>query len=156
MIYRLRANLFATALTACACMAAAAGPRSLAIDADTLKQQAAPQREQEVSHALQAWKLAWELGEADTYLAFYDPRFHGEAPTRAQWEKQRRARLAHAKIALRMENLRIRVLSDSEAEVRFVQHYASAGHRDVGHKRMRLQRHAGAWRITEERWTPHA
>lgn len=150
---RFRMNVFALALAAGACLAATAAPRTLAIDADALEVQSAPERKSEIDATLQAWKLAWELGEVEVYFGIYEADFRGDAPSRAQWEQQRRARVGHGKVGLKMENLRIRVLSDSEAEVQFVQHYSSAGHRDVGEKRLRLRRSGGAWRITEERWT---
>ena len=140
-------------LAGLACSGAAAAPRVLAIDNTTMKVQVAPERKQEIEQALQAWKLSWELGEADTYLRFYDPRFRGQAGSRLAWEKQRRARLGNRKISVELQDLRIRVLSDSEAEVRFLQHYTSAAHGDAGEKRLRLRREGGAWRITEELWT---
>lgn len=142
------------ALAGSTCFAAGAAPRVLAIDNTTLQvQQPATERKQEIEQALQAWKLAWELGEADTYLRFYDPAFHGQAASRRAWEKQRRLRLGNRKIAVELQDLRIRVVSDSEAEVRFLQHYSSAAHGDAGEKRLRLRRAGGAWRITEEIWT---
>jgi hypothetical protein len=136
-----------------ACLGAAAAPRVLAIDNTTLQVHPASERRQEIEQSVQAWKLAWELGEADTYLRFYDPRFRGQAGSRLAWEKQRRARLVHRKISVEVQDLRIRVLSDNEAEVRFLQHYSSAAHGDAGEKRLRMRRDGGAWRITEELWT---
>lgn len=142
-----------TALAGWACFGAAAAPRVLAIDNTTLQAQPTSERKQEIEQAVQAWKLAWELGEADTYLRFYDPRFRGQADSRLAWEKQRRARLGNKKISVELQDLRIRVLSDSEAEVKFVQHYSSAQHGDAGEKRLRMRREGGAWRITQELWT---
>jgi hypothetical protein len=109
-------------------------------------------RKAEIEQAVQAWKLSWELGEADTYLRFYDPGFKGDAPSRQQWERQRRARLARKDIGVRFDQLRTRMLGENEAEVQFVQHYASGRHRDVGDKRLHLKRVNGAWRITQESW----
>ena len=114
----------------------------------------AADRNQEVQQMLLAWRLAWELGDFGNYVRFYDPAFKGDAPSRQQWEKQRRARLANARIGLRMDNVRTTLLSDEEAEVQFVQHYSSGRHADVGDKRMKLRRVNGAWRITQESWTP--
>lgn len=152
-----RLRLFVAAVAALAgtpCLAAGAAPRVLAIDNTTLQVPSAAGRKQEVEQAVQAWKLSWELGEADTYLRFYDPAFHGQAASRAAWEKQRRQRLGNRKIAVELQDLRIRVVSDNEAEVKFLQHYSSAAHGDAGEKRLRLKRAGGAWRITEELWSP--
>lgn len=115
-------------------------------------QPASVDRRGEVELAVQAWKLSWELGEADTYLRFYDPSFKGDAASRTQWEQLRRARLAHKDIEVRFERLRTRMLGADEAEVQFVQHYTSGQHRDVGDKRLRFQRINGAWKITQESW----
>ncbi len=109
-------------------------------------------RRSEIEKALQAWKLAWELGEADTYLRFYESSFRGEAPSRQQWERQRRARLANKDIGVRFDQVRMRILSDTEAEVQFVQHYTSGRHQDVGSKRLQMKRVGGAWKITRESW----
>jgi hypothetical protein len=152
-----RLRRLAIAAAGLACIAVAAGPRVLAIDSGTpglQPVQSVPERRREVEQALQAWKLAWELGEADTYLRFYDPEYRGQAPSRRDWEKERRARLANRRISVEMEALRIRLLSESDAEVSFVQRYVSASHQDAGAKRLRLRRGGGAWRITDESWAP--
>ena len=86
------------------------------------------------------------------YLRFYDPGFEGNADSRRQWERQRRARLAREKITVKIENLRIDLAGEDRAEVRFVQHYAAGRIQDVGEKRLRLRRSGGAWRITRETW----
>ncbi|MEJ8837328.1 L,D-transpeptidase Cds6 family protein [Ramlibacter sp. AN1133] len=147
-------RVLAIAVAGLASLAVDAAPRVLAIDSGTPGLQAPEQRRHEIEQALQAWKLAWELGEADTYLRFYDPDFRGRAPSRADWEKERRARLANRRISVEMEALRIRLLTQSEAEVHFVQRYMSASHQDAGAKRLRLKRGGGAWRITVESWAP--
>ena len=113
---------------------------------------AAPERVREVEQAIEAWRLAWELGEPDMYLRFYEPGFKGRAVSRAQWERQRRARLAREKITIKVDRLRIALVSDTEADVRFVQRYSAGGHRDVGEKHLRMRRSGGAWRITQESW----
>ena len=151
---RLLAGAVAALLAGASAGATPAAPRVLAIDNTSLQVHAAPERRREIEQALQAWKLAWELGEADAYLRFYDPAFRGQAASRAAWEQQRRTRLGNRRIALELQDLRIRVVGDAEAEVKFLQHYSSAAHGDAGEKRLRLRRAGGAWRITEELWTP--
>lgn len=109
-------------------------------------------RKPEIEQTMQAWKLAWELGDADTYLRFYEPGFRGDAPSRQQWEQQRRTRLANRNIGVRFDQVRTRMLSDTEAEVQFVQHYSSGQHQDTGSKRLQMKRVGGAWKITQESW----
>lgn len=111
-------------------------------------------RTKEVQQALLAWRLAWELGDYASYVRFYDPAFKGDAGSRAQWEKQRRSRLGNGKIGVKLDNVRTTLVSDSEADIEFVQHYSSGRHSDVGNKRLKMKREGGAWRITEETWTP--
>ena len=115
-----------------------------------------PVRAKEVQQALEVWRLSWELGDADLYLRFYDPEFKGDAGSRKAWEQQRRARLANAKINVKVEKPQTTLVSDTEAEIRFVQHYRSAQHQDVGEKVLKMRRTGGAWKITSESWTPAA
>jgi hypothetical protein len=142
---------------ACSGMAMSQSSRVLSIDARTMQAQPSPERREEITQALQGWKLAWELGDADVYLRFYDPRFRGDASSRAQWERRRRALLASKDISVDIRQLRVRVLTATEVEARFQQHYRSRAHSDVGEKLLRMRRVNGAWKITQELWrpTPH-
>lgn len=145
----------ATVFTAGALRAAPARPGAVVV-LPPETQPASDGSKAEIEQSLQAWKLAWELGEADTYLRFYDKGFKGDAASRAQWEKQRRARLAKKDIAVRLAQLRTRMLDEDEAEVLFVQHYTSGQHQDVGEKRLHLKRVNGLWKITRESWKARA
>lgn len=135
---------------------AAPPPAPVATPADGPAQpraQQASERIREVEQTLQAWRLAWELGDAGTYLRFYDSAFKGDLPSRKAWEAQRRSRLANAKIAVKVEKLQAQLTGDDVADLRFVQHYSSGRHRDVGEKHLRMQRVGGAWRIVQETWS---
>jgi ketosteroid isomerase-like protein len=143
------------ATLAAACLATAA-PRTFTVDAGSPEAQREQSRLREVEQTVQAWKLAWELGDADTYLRFYHPAFAGDADSRLRWEGYRRTRLANRRITLQMQDVRIRLLGPTEAEVRFVQHYSSREHADSGDKRIVLRREAGAWLILQEQWTQRA
>lgn len=145
-----RSGACAALVVGCAAwLAAHAGPVVI-LPPET--QPASVDRRAEIEQSVQAWKLAWELGEADMYLRFYDAGFKGDAPSRQHWEQQRRARLGNKDIEVRFEKVRTRMLADDEAEVRLMQHYTSGQHRDVGEKRLQLKRVDGAWKITQERW----
>ena len=113
-----------------------------------------PARKAEIEQMLEAWRLAWELGEWPAYERFYDPHFHGSADSRKAWEKQRRARLARKDVSVKLENIRIDLEYPYRAQARFVQRYSSKEHTDVGTKRLHLVRAHGAWRITQEDWRP--
>lgn len=111
-----------------------------------------PERVKEVEQAIEGWRLAWELGEPDVYLRFYDPAFKGGKPSRRQWEQERRARLKREKITVKVEQLQVKLAGDDRADVRFVQHYTAGKISDVGEKRLKMRRDKGAWRITQETW----
>jgi hypothetical protein len=113
-----------------------------------------PARTKEVEEVLEAWRLAWELGEWRAYARFYDPHFHDGARSRKDWERQRRTRLARKDVSVKLENVRVDLESAYRADVRFVQHYTAKAHTDVGDKRLHLVRTEGAWRITQEEWKP--
>lgn len=148
-------RLIVVALVAsCSGMAMSKPSRVHSLDARTMQAQAFPERRAEVTQALQGWKLAWELGDADVYLRFYDPRFRGDASSRASWERKRRALLASEKISVDITQLHVRVLSANEVEARFQQRYKSRTHSDVGQKLIRMRRVDGAWKITQELWRP--
>jgi murein L,D-transpeptidase YafK len=150
-----RALLAATAASlALVAAAAPAGvpPAAPAASAPAQTDAQYAERVGEVKQALEAWRLAWELGDFNSYRRLYHPSFKGTAGTRKQWEQQRRARLARKDIGVKIENLEARSVGDSAMEVRFVQQYTAGGHKDTGEKRMTLRRDKGAWRITQESW----
>ena len=109
--------------------------------------------EQSARDMLEAWRGAWARGDADAYFRFYGPKVKGKASSRADWEKQRRARLGNTGIGLLFDNIRIETDND-RAEIRLVQHYTSAQHSDTGEKHLKLKRLAGVWRIIGEDWVP--
>ena len=132
---------------AAACgMVACALPRAFAADDAG--------RTREIEQVLEAWRTAWELGEWSAYAHFYDPEFHGHAPSRKAWEQERRERLARKDITVKIEQLQVELEDAYRADVHFVQRYTAAGHTDVGRKRLRLLRTEGGWRITQEDWKP--
>ena len=101
---------------------------------------------------LDEWRTAWARGDADSYMKFYDPQFRGTSSTRAEWEAQRRERLANRNIQLELSDVRIIRASAEEADLRFVQHYRSAKHSDNGLKHMQLRRVGSEWKIVAEAW----
>ena len=132
--------------------AAAAAPAAAVVVAPQVSEAQYAQQVVEVKQALEAWRLAWELGDVDNYIRIYDPSFKGTASSRKKWEKERRTRLARKDIAVKIENLEARPVSANEIEVRFVQSYTAGKRKDIGVKLMRLRRDNGAWHITRETW----
>jgi hypothetical protein len=110
------------------------------------------ERTRELQQVLQAWQQAWQRRDAAGYLRAYDPQYKGAAPSRQRWEQQRRKLLAGPPITVAISEVHWDLLSDTEAEVRFLQHYQAGNYRDVGDKKLRLRRTDGGWRITQESW----
>lgn len=104
-----------------------------------------------VLNTILAWRKAWVEGDVATYIAAYEPAFKGELPSRAAWEKQRRARVAGGNIIVRIENMAVRVMPD-EANAEFTQRYVSSKYEDVGLKTLKLRKIGGKWLIVEETW----
>lgn len=104
-----------------------------------------------VLNTILAWRKAWVEGDVATYIAAYEPVFKDELPSRAAWEKQRRARVAGGNIMVRIENMAVRVMPE-EATAEFTQRYVSRTYEDVGLKTLKLRKIGGKWLIVEESW----
>lgn len=115
--------------------------------------QPAPPVAEMVLETLEAWRTAWEQGDAARYIGFYDSAYTGGARSRAEWERQRTQRLANGRIRLAMYQVKVQPRSEGEAEVRFVQAYTSGRHSDHGEKHMKLRRESDGWKIVQETWT---
>jgi hypothetical protein len=107
---------------------------------------------EEVQQAVEAWREAWERGDTRRYLQAYHASFKGDLGSREEWERQRQARLANGNIRVAIAGVRVSFPRDGEANIVFLQHYASGRHADVGEKRLRLRREAEGWRIVQEGW----
>ncbi|WP_395688392.1 hypothetical protein [Caenimonas koreensis] len=101
---------------------------------------------------LEDWRSAWARGDIDAYLSAYDPQFKGTFATRAQWEAQRRERLANRSIELTLDDMRVIRATADEADLRFIQHYRSNQHVDDGLKHVQLRRSGTQWKIVAEAW----
>ncbi|MFA6119719.1 MAG: ShlB/FhaC/HecB family hemolysin secretion/activation protein [Sideroxydans sp.] len=105
----------------------------------------------EVRAALWAWKQAWAARDVDTYLDKYTPGYHSPALSQMKWKARRKNRLSTPEwITLDITEPRIQV-KDDRATLRFTQRYESNLYRDTVHKKLRLQRIDGKWRIVAER-----
>jgi len=106
----------------------------------------------DVLQAVDAWAAAWSARSLDTYLGSYSKAFAPEGRTRAEWEAARRASFpGSGPVQLTIEQPRVAMRSDAEAEVTFLQHYRSERARLDTRKTLRLEREDGSWRIAEER-----
>lgn len=106
-----------------------------------------------LEQALKQWMGSWEQRDVQTYLRSYGPAFkpvHGM--NRAQWEKQRRARLA----AAQQVKLQIRVVKAEPGPLpgsqwlQIIQHYQSAAFQDVSNKSLLWLKSGNGWFILRE------
>ncbi len=132
------------AAAALAAATAATGPFEGSAESDLLRR-------------LESWRQSWESGRFESYSRFYDGAFRGAASSRAAWESARKERLGAARISVKFSDLRTTAVGPDEVRVEFVQQYASAKHRDTGHKTVTLRRDAArGWVIVEESWRSRA
>jgi tetratricopeptide (TPR) repeat protein len=149
-----------TALQGATTLAAGATPvKTVAVNAAATQSPASAMPEAksrgDVLRAVDAWAAAWSARDLDAYLAAYSKAFLPEGRTRAEWEAARRASFpASGPVQVSIEQPRVSLRSDAEAEVTFLQHYRSDRARLDTHKTLRLSREDGGWRIAEER-IPH-
>jgi len=101
---------------------------------------------------LEAWLVAWSARDFDAYRAFYVADFKpGKGRSTAQWEAERRQRLADAKSpSLRIEGLRLKARGDGRSSTLFVQHYSAGNYRDTVRKQLDWVKVDGQWKIAGE------
>jgi ketosteroid isomerase-like protein len=106
--------------------------------------------------AVQSWRVAWERGDLDAYMACYAPNVRQGARRSAEIIKRQKEDLwSRAKPAsVLLEDMRVSVKGDT-ARVVMRQEYADEkGNGDTGRKTLSLTLKDGAWLITQEDWSP--
>lgn len=89
------------------------------------------------------------------YLSHYVPAFKGTSETRTEWEALRRTRIeGRTRISIAVLDVRIRMVSATEARMVFRQIYESDAFSEVGTKAMFLVKRDGRWLIEREFFTP--
>ena len=128
------------AATAAATPATPAAPAATA-DADSAA----------VTGTLNAWAKAWAAKDVDGYLSFYAADFQPESGSRAQWEAQRRERVAKpSRISVRVLNPQLSRIDAHHVRVNFIQDYASDTVNDKARKTVELSNNGGSWKIVRE------
>jgi tetratricopeptide (TPR) repeat protein len=106
----------------------------------------------EVLKAVNAWAQAWSKRDVDAYLSHYAKGFKtpgGES--RAEWEKQRRARVGGPKsITVNIASPKVTMEGPNQATVKFRQSYRSDTFKATGNKTLALVRENGRWQIQQE------
>lgn len=106
----------------------------------------------EVKAAVNNWANAWSAKDVDNYVKSYSTKFvPPNKLSRSKWQEQRRVRLSKPKyIKVLLDNVRIEMLNQDLALVRFVQTYQSDNYKDQVNKQLLLNKVDGAWLISKE------
>ncbi len=106
----------------------------------------------EVKTAVNSWANAWSAKDVDRYVKSYSAKFVPPNDlSRSRWQAQRRVRLSKPRyIKVLLDNVRIEILSQDQALVRFVQKYQSDNYKDQVNKQLLLNKVDGVWLISKE------
>jgi Flp pilus assembly protein TadD len=107
---------------------------------------------QAVLRMVEDWTAAWSSADAARYLAFYAPDFRipGGKP-RADWEAERRERLAKAKkLSVTADAPQVSFPDPMHANVTFLQVYRSESLTTSSRKSLLLVKQGDRWRIQQE------
>jgi Flp pilus assembly protein TadD len=107
----------------------------------------------EVLKTVNAWAEAWSKKNADAYLAHYAKDFKTPGKeSRAEWEKNRRARITAPKsISVSIASPKVTLNGADRATVSFRQAYRSDVLKSNSQKTLVLVKSDGAWKIVEEK-----
>lgn len=109
--------------------------------------------EQAVIDAVNAWADAWAAQNVDRYLGSYAKDFKtpgGES--RKEWESTRRDRVSRpAKISVNLQNIAVKMESQTSAKVTFRQVYKATGLDANSNKTLNLVKVGSRWLIKQER-----
>jgi len=106
----------------------------------------------EVKSAVNSWANAWSAKDVDNYVKSYSAKFvPPNKLSRSKWQEQRRVRLTKPRyIKVLLDKLRIEILSQDLALVKFVQTYQSDNYKDQVNKKLLLNKVDGVWLISKE------
>jgi tetratricopeptide (TPR) repeat protein len=108
----------------------------------------------EVLKAVNGWAQAWSKRDADAYLSYYAKDFKTPSgESRADWEKNRRARISAAKlITVGVGSPKVTMNGSDQATVTFRQAYRSDSFKAAGNKTLVLVKAPdGRWQIEQEK-----
>ena len=115
---------------------------------------AAPGAAQSTTIALQRlhdWAAAWMSHDVDLYMAFYAPDFKPALGSKARWAAARRRLVAKkGPIAVALEHVQARALTDTRVETGFDQVTTSGDFKDSMHETLVWDRVGAEWKIVGE------
>ncbi len=108
--------------------------------------------QQMLTAALESWRTAWEAKNIDNYINHYSNEFRSMNMDRDQWKRYKgNLNSKYEKISVRLSRpvlLRFR----ERIIARFIQHYSSDHHADIGEKTVYLKKEAEGFKIVGEEW----
>ncbi len=105
----------------------------------------------QISDTVLEWASAWSAKDVDKYLGYYAKTFKSSQKSWEEWAALRRSRINGPKsISISVYNLKIVSESDTDATVRFEQHYKSNLIDSKGIKTLILQKIKEDWLIKQE------
>lgn len=124
-----------------------------AVDIKPAEEKPRANLERAVTDAVQAWADAWSSQNVERYLNSYAKDFKtpgGES--RKQWESTRRERISRpSKISVNLNNLKVKIESDTTAKVNFRQAYKAPGMDANSNKTLNMVKEGSHWVIQQER-----
>lgn len=102
--------------------------------------------------ATQQWADAWQTKDFKRYLASYSERFQPQQfASREEWVANRKPRVTRPDpMLVKVSDIRVKFLSNNEAEVRFRQRYEAGSLKLNSVKTTVWTREAGVWKILRE------
>jgi murein L,D-transpeptidase YafK len=102
---------------------------------------------------LESWRAAWEAKNIDGYISNYSNDFRSQNMDREAWKRFKSSlNEKYQKISVRLS--RPVILSYKDRIIaRFIQHYTSDQHADIGEKTVYLKKEADGYKIVGEEWS---
>lgn len=112
-------------------------------------------REDFLKPFIQKWQAAWESGDINQYLAFYDSTFNdGERNFDEYSQYKSNIFSGTPKIKVRISDLRYTNIGPMEWQVTFTQDYEAADYHDFGQKSLQIRGYPDHLKIYNESWIP--
>lgn len=98
------------------------------------------------------WANAWSAQSVADYLSYYSNQYKPQfGISYEKWKQQRQVRLKKPKfIDIKIENIKIDMITEAMALASFKQTYASDTYHDLVNKKLRLEKQQDQWKIVEE------
>lgn len=108
---------------------------------------------QKIVTAINAWADAWSRKNVNGYLAAYERDYRAPGGQKySDWAKDRRERITAPKsISVKLSDIKVEVVDDSNAKVHLRQSYHSERLSSTTSKTLLLKKSGGHWLIHEER-----